>query len=84
MVQQSTESFPPDYRAISSVTIGLLDQPLVKTLMRAIDMVLTHVLADEFSQVRLAQRDDAVETLLFDRDDESPRRWTVRQAGGTR
>jgi hypothetical protein len=30
-----------------------------------------HVLADEFSEVRLAEWDDAVETLLFDRPDET-------------
>ena len=39
--------------------------------MRALHVVMSHVLADEFSQVRHAQRDDAVETLLFDRADEA-------------
>ena len=36
--------------------------------MRALCMVMSHVLADEFSQVRLTQRDDAVEAFLFDRE----------------
>ncbi len=34
--------------------------------MRALYVVVSDVLSDEFSQVRLTQRDDAVETLLFD------------------
>ena len=38
--------------------------------MRALHVVMSHVLADEFSQVRLAERDDAVEALLFDRTNE--------------
>jgi hypothetical protein len=53
------------------VTVGRLDQPPVKALMRALYVVMNHVLADEFSQVRLTQRDDAVEALLLDRADEA-------------
>jgi len=34
--------------------------------MRALYVVVSDVLADEFSQVYLTQRDDAVEALLFD------------------
>ncbi len=34
--------------------------------MRTLNVVVNNVLADEFSQMRLPQRDDAVETLLFD------------------
>jgi len=51
--------------------VGWLDQPTVKALMRALDVVMKHVFSDELSQVRLAERDDAVETLLFDRADET-------------
>ncbi len=39
--------------------------------MRALCVVMSDVLADEFSQVLLTQRDDAVEALLFDRADEA-------------
>ncbi len=39
--------------------------------MRALYVVVSDVFADEFSQVLLAQRDDAVEGLLFDRADEA-------------
>jgi len=39
--------------------------------MRALNVVVKLVLADEFSQVRLTQRDDAVEAFLFDRADAS-------------
>jgi hypothetical protein len=46
------------------VAVGRLDQRTVKTLMRALYVVMNHVLADEFSQVRLTQRDDAVEAVL--------------------
>jgi hypothetical protein len=53
------------------VSIGRLDKRTAKTLMRALCVVVSHVLADEFSQVRLTQRDDAVETLLFDRADKA-------------
>ena len=41
--------------------------------MRALCVVMSDVLADEFSQVLLTQRDDAVEALLFDRADEALR-----------
>ena len=51
--------------------IARLDQHTAKTLMRALCVVVSHVLADEFSQVRLTQRDDAVEAFLFDRADET-------------
>ena len=51
--------------------VGRLDKRTAKTLMRALYMVVSHVLADEFSQVRLTERDDAVETLLLDRADEA-------------
>jgi len=43
------------------VIVGRLDQRTVKTMMRAFYLAMSHVLADEFSQVRLTQRDDAVE-----------------------
>ena len=71
MVEQTTESLPSDYRAIGSVTVGRLNQPPVKTLVRAFCVVMNHDLADEFSQVRLTQRDDTVQALLFDRADET-------------
>ena len=51
--------------------VGWVDQRGTKALMRALCVVVSHVLADEFSQVRLTERDDAVETLLFDRTDEA-------------
>ena len=51
--------------------VGRLDKRTTKTLMRALCMVVIHVLADEFSQVRLTQRDDAVEAFFFDRADEA-------------
>ena len=41
------------------------------TLLWTLYMVLGHVLSDEFSQVRLTERDDAVETVLLDRADEA-------------
>ncbi len=39
--------------------------------MRALNMIMSDVFADEFSQVCLTQRDNAVEALLFDRADEA-------------
>ena len=39
--------------------------------MRAFHVVMSRVLADEFTQVYLTQRDDAVEALLLDRADEA-------------
>ena len=39
--------------------VGRLDKRTAKTLMRALYVVVSHVLADEFSQVRLTERDDA-------------------------
>ena len=48
-----------------------MNQRAAKALMRALYMVVGNVLADEFSQVRLTQRDDAVEALLFDRANEA-------------
>jgi hypothetical protein len=53
------------------VIVGRLDQRTAKTLVRALCIIVSHILADEFSQMRLTQRDDAVEALLFDRADES-------------
>ena len=38
--------------------------------MRPLYVVVSDVLTDELPQVRLTQRDDAVETLLFDRTNE--------------
>jgi hypothetical protein len=46
------------------VAVGRLDQVAVKALMRAFHVVMSHVLADEFSQVRLTQRDGAVDARL--------------------
>jgi len=53
------------------VTLGRLDQLTVKALMRALYVAMNHVLADEFSQMLLTQRDDAIETLLPDRANEA-------------
>ncbi len=71
IVEQPTESLPPDYRAIGRAIMGRLDQRTTKALMRALYVVVGDVLADEFSQVRLAKRDDAVKAFLFDRADEA-------------
>jgi hypothetical protein len=57
----------PDYRSTRIVIVGRLDERTAKALMRALCMVVSYVLANEFSQVRLTQRDDAVEAFLFDR-----------------
>ena len=65
IVEQAAESFPPDQRAFCGVIVGWLDQRTVKTLMRALYVVMNHVLADEFSEVRLAGWDDAVEALCL-------------------
>ncbi len=51
--------------------VGRLDKRTTKTLMRALNMIVNHVLADEFSQVRLTQRNNSVEAFLFDRADEA-------------
>ena len=51
--------------------VGRLDKRTAKTLMRALNMIVSDVFADEFSQVRLTQRDDAVEAFFFDRADEA-------------
>jgi len=68
--------------AIGRVIVGRLDKRTAETLMRALNMIVIHVLADEFSQVRLTQRDDAVEALLFDRTDEAFNQWgRVRSTG---
>ncbi len=71
IVEQATESLPPDQWAICSVIVGRLDKRTAKTLTRALYVVVSHVLADEFSQVRLTERDDTVETVLLDRADEA-------------
>jgi hypothetical protein len=52
IVEQATESLPPDQWAICSVIVGRLDKRTTKTLMRALCVVVSHVLADEFSQVK--------------------------------
>ena len=39
--------------------------------MRALNMMVSDVFANEFSQVRLTQRDNPVEALFFDRADEA-------------
>jgi hypothetical protein len=63
------------------VIVARLDKRTAKTLMRALRVVVSHVLADEFSQGRLTQRDNAVETILFDRTDEaSDKRFQVGAA----
>ena len=49
IVEQATESFKPSQRAIGRVIVGRLDKRTVETLMRALSMVMGHVLADEFS-----------------------------------
>jgi hypothetical protein len=46
------------------VIVGRLDQRAAETLVRALCMIVSHILADEFSQMRLTKRDDAVEALL--------------------
>ncbi len=71
IVEQATESLTPDQRTIGLVIVGRLDKRTAKTLMWALDVVMSDVLADEFSQVRLTERDDAVETVLLDRADEA-------------
>ncbi len=58
VVEQATESLPPDQRAIGRVIIGRLDKHTAKALMRALCMVMSHVLADESSQVRLTRPAD--------------------------
>ncbi len=68
IVEQPTESLPFDQPTICRVIVGRLDKRTAKTLMRALCMVVSHVLADEFSQVRLTQRDDAVEAFQFTPD----------------
>ncbi len=55
---------PSRSRLLCSVIVGRLDKRTAKTLMRALCVVVSQVLADEFSQVRLTERDDAVETVL--------------------
>jgi hypothetical protein len=57
--------------AIGRVIGGRLDKRTAETLMRALNMIVSHVLADEFPRVRLTQRDNSVEALLFDRADEA-------------
>jgi len=52
-------------------SVGWLDQRAAKALVWPLYVVVSDVLVDELSQVCLTQRDDAVETLLFDRADEA-------------
>ena len=66
MIEQTTESLPSHDRATCSLIVGWLDQRAAETLMRALNMIVSDVLADELSQVRLTQRDDVVEAFLFD------------------
>ena len=54
IIEQATESLPFCQLAICRVIVGRLDQLTVKALMRALYVVMSHVLADELSQVRLA------------------------------
>jgi len=65
IVEQATESLPFDQRTICLAIVGRLDKRTAKTLMWALYVVVSHVLADEFSQVCLTERDDAVEALFF-------------------
>ena len=71
IVEQPTKSLTPGQRAIRRVIVGRPDERTAKTLMRALCMIVSHVLVDEFSQVRLAQRDNAAEAFLFDRSNET-------------
>ncbi len=57
--------------AIGRVIGGRLNKRTAETLMGTLCVVVSHVRADEFSQVRLAQRDNAVEAFLFDRSNEA-------------
>ncbi len=43
----------------AALIVGWLDQRTAKTLMRALNMIVGDVFANEFSQVRLTQRDNA-------------------------
>ncbi len=47
-----------------------LQELVIESLVVPLVMVVLDVLVDEAAQVPLAQRDDAIETLLFDRADE--------------
>jgi hypothetical protein len=71
VVQQATESLQLDQWAIGPVIVGPPDKRTAETLVRAIYVVVSHVLADEISQVRLTEWDDAVEALFFDRSNEA-------------
>jgi len=73
MIEQTTESLPTHDRATCSLIVGWMNQRPAKVLMRALYVVVGNVLVDEFSQVRLTQRDDAVEALLFDRANQALR-----------
>jgi hypothetical protein len=53
IVEQATESLPFDQWAICCLIVSRLEQRTIKALMRALHVVMSHVLADEFSQVRL-------------------------------
>ncbi len=48
IVEQATESFTPSQRAIGRVIIGRLDKHTAKTLVRALNMIVSDVLANEF------------------------------------
>jgi len=65
IVKQVAESLLPDHRAIRSRIVGRLKERTTKTLMRALCMVMRHVFANPFSQVRLTRREYTVEALLF-------------------
>ncbi len=67
VVQKSAESWTPREGTATSVVGGSRDEPTAPALVRTFFVVVRHVLAHEFSEMRLSQRNHAVEAFLLNR-----------------
>ena len=68
--EQSAEACPPLHvRRRAHRRRRAVEELVVESLAVALVMAVLDVLVNQATEVRLAQRDDATETLLFDRAD---------------
>ena len=84
VVQHPAEPFTSlDVSAHIRLAAPIVDQPIVDSLMVALDVVVLRVLLHGVAQMPLSQRDDLGQTLGFDGTDESLRVgvqiWTSRR-----
>jgi hypothetical protein len=71
VVKQAAESRTPANPALASVRPDAIDQPISQPLMIALLMIVGDELCYRPSEVALANRNDPIETFLFDRSHEA-------------